>query len=118
MPSYDHFWTLAREVRAYCKETGLRVLSKDDRDARTIGFVTDVPEDDPRYRAFTMRLADVIRTGNQRTGFEDFTDAEMITMTHPHLSGSEGRVRVAEVLSLGILGPVDVGPVDSSSVDL
>ena len=104
MYKYQHFWEMAHAIRGYCKETGLHVVSRDDKDDRTIGFATDCPQIDARFREWRMSLADVSRTANQRPpSFDSFTPDEMIKMTHPHLQGSSGRVVLAEILSTGKL---------------
>ena len=97
---HKHFWVMAREIRAYCRETGLRVLAKDRGDL-TCEFVTDCPEGDLRHREWCMRFADVSLTANDRLGgFDGLSEQDMIRITHPHLMrGSTGRESVAEALS-------------------
>lgn len=101
---HTHFWVMARDIRAYVKKTGLAVLSFDDPNTRTCGFITDIPENDARHRSWRMRLADVSVTANQReNGFEGWSNEDMIRLTHPHLMGSTGRIQVAKMLSTGVL---------------
>jgi hypothetical protein len=98
---HQHFWEMAREIRAYCRAQGLQVLVKDSLDNMTCGFVTDCAENDPRHREWRMRLADVSLTANDRRGgFDGLSEEDMIKITHPHLMGSTGREKVAQALSL------------------
>lgn len=98
---HTHFWEMASDIRAYVKETGLRVLSSDRKEDLTIGFATNCPEDDPKYRVWRIRIVDVQLTANKREGgFEGWSDADMCKLTH-HMMAS--RNMVAEVLSTGIL---------------
>ena len=101
MVKHTHFWEMAREIRAHCLATGLRVLSKDRIENRTCGFVTDCEKNDLRYRDWRISFADASRTANDRKGgFDGLSEEEMIKITHPHLMGSKGR----EVVALNLSG--------------
>ena len=103
MHQHVNFWLLAREVRDYCRDTGLKVLSADDHRAMTIGFVTECDREDSRYRHWYIRVADVSLTANRRDiGYNGHTDAEMIRMS-TQLMHSSGRIQVAEMLSTGVI---------------
>ncbi len=89
---------------ATARSRASNVVSRDDQESRTIGFVTDCPQIDSRFREWRMSISDVIRTGNKRPPeFDGLTDEQMIKMTHPHLQGSDGRRVLAEILSTGKL---------------
>jgi hypothetical protein len=101
---HEHWWVLARDVRAYCRDTGLRVGSRDNVLTRRLGFYTlGIPTTDTRYREWCIRLTNMIRTGNQRImGYEGFSDADMIKITQ-HMVNPSGRSLVAEHFSTGVL---------------
>lgn len=97
----SHFWEMAREIRAYCKTTGLLVLAHDNPHMRTMGFETDCPMDDPRHRNWSIGLTNMIRTGNRREGgYDGGSEEDMIKITDM-MRHIEGRKRVANVLSTG-----------------
>jgi hypothetical protein len=106
----EHFWVLARDVRAYCRDTGLRVGSRDSVMTRRFGFYTiDVPTTDSRYREWWIRLTALSLTANKRDmGYEGFTDADMILITQ-HMREPSGRGLVAEHFSTGVLPPATPG---------
>ncbi len=107
---YRDFWKLAKEARAYCKETGLPVVAADNRDTRRIGFATGCPASDPRYRVFSMAIVDVQLTGNRRPPeFEGLSQEDMIRLTHPWLMSGDTRHKVAEFFSTGQLPPLVSG---------
>ncbi len=98
------FWQMVHAIRAYVRETGVHVLSVDQRHRMRLGFVTACPASDPRSRHWWIRLADVSRTANQRpSDFEGLSTDDLIRITHPHLMTSDGRMEIALWLSTGVL---------------
>lgn len=97
---HTHFWTMANDIRNFCRATTYRVLSHDDQERRTIGFVTACAETDPLYHEWRISLADVSLTANRRRDveFAGLSDEEKIALTK-HLQTREGRVVLAEILS-------------------
>jgi hypothetical protein len=106
---HKHFWVMAQEIRDYCRDTGVHVISMNYRDERAIGFLTvlpdsALPEGDLRLRLWKIRLADVSRTANKRSvGYDGLSEFEMTRITHPYLMNPGGRAVVAKTLSTGAL---------------
>lgn len=103
-PTHTNFWDMARDIRAYCKETGLHVVVQDDQEHRRIGFTTGCAASDPRFKHWNMRLGDVSLTANKRpVDFEGLSNDDLVRITHPWLMSGHTRHRVAEFLSTGAL---------------
>lgn len=103
-PTHTDFWTMARDIRAYCRETGLSVVVHDDMNFRRVGFTTACAASDPRFRHWNMRIGDVSLTANKRpVEFEGLSNDDLLRITHPWLMSGHTRFKVAEYLSTGQL---------------
>jgi hypothetical protein len=97
----SHFWDMAREIPAYCKDTGLRVVALDNPRMRTFEFETEVSKDDPRHRHWHIRLTDMMRTVNKREGGYDGGSEEDMIKIKDLMRHIDGRPRVANLFSTG-----------------
>lgn len=105
-PTHTDFWTMAREIRDYCKKTGLSVVVQDDSKLLYAGFTTACPASDTRCKHWSIRLSDISVTANKRPAdFEGLSQEDMVRITHPWLWSSDTRAKVAEYFSTGQLPP-------------
>jgi len=93
---FGHFWMMLRTVWAYHLETGLQVIVRDDEVKRTIGFATDCPADDVRYREWFAWIGDVSLTGKDAGEGIPGLDTKWVL---EHLGKSLGRAQIAAALS-------------------
>lgn len=94
MVVHTDVWKMLAEVRAHCVATRVPVTAKNHPDERTTGFETNCPVSDVNYRDWRIKLADVSRTANKMS-----VSIPGIFLNVSDLMGSEGRRRIASILS-------------------
>lgn len=95
----DNPWELFTAISTYCRDNNVKAISDDDPIHRTIGFTTDLGDQDPQYRQWKIRLTSLREIHSaKRTGISD-TFAQIII---EKIKSASGREDLARVLSSGV----------------
>ncbi len=104
----EAFWPLLREIRNYARDTGLKIVVRDDVMKRSHGFETDCSEFKSEYRYWSIGFTHTRVTARD---FNTFLDGEKVQHEAQRalmrrylqlLSTGESRALIAEALTTGV----------------